>query len=101
MALKPAQVVIVLTAHDASEQHQECVLAGAVDFLSKPVDVRTLPEVCSSRSLLERLAQSEREPSPLIRSAPTIFRGGDNVRNLHNKIVGACGCAIRVRFQTA
>jgi DNA-binding response OmpR family regulator len=48
MAEHPTQVVIVLTAHDAPEQHQELVLAGAVDFLSKPVDMHALPEVCAN-----------------------------------------------------
>jgi DNA-binding response OmpR family regulator len=48
MAENPAQVVIVLTAHDAPEQHQELVLAGAMDFLSKPVDMHALPQVCAN-----------------------------------------------------
>jgi DNA-binding response OmpR family regulator len=43
----PSQLVIVLTAHDAPEQHQELVLAGAVDFLSKPIDTHLLPEACA------------------------------------------------------
>lgn len=47
MRENPSQVIIVLTAHDAPEQHQELVLAGAVDFLSKPVDTHLLPEVCA------------------------------------------------------
>jgi DNA-binding NtrC family response regulator len=48
MAEYPAQVVVVLTAHNAPEQHQELVPAGAVDFLSKPVNMHTLPEVCAN-----------------------------------------------------
>jgi len=52
MAEYPAQVVIVLTAHDAPEQHQELVLAGAVDILSKPVDMHALPEVCANACVL-------------------------------------------------
>jgi DNA-binding response OmpR family regulator len=41
------QVVVVLTAHDAPKNNQELMLAGASDFLSKPLDTRVLPEVCA------------------------------------------------------
>jgi DNA-binding response OmpR family regulator len=65
MAECPAQVVIVLTAHDAPEQHQELVLAGAVDFLSKPVDMHALPEVCANalraRQCMSNVVRSRQE----------------------------------------
>jgi len=65
MAEYPAQVVIVLTAHDAPEQHQELVLAGAVDFLSKPVDMHALPEVCANalraRQCMSNVERSRQE----------------------------------------
>ncbi len=38
----------MLTAHDALEKHQELVLAGASDFLSKPLDMHALPEACAN-----------------------------------------------------
>lgn len=44
---EPRQAVIVLTAHDAPEEHRDLMLAGAVDFLSKPVDLHMLPEICA------------------------------------------------------
>jgi DNA-binding response OmpR family regulator len=44
----PSQVVVVLTAHDAPEHHQELVLAGAADFLSKPLDLHDLPQACAN-----------------------------------------------------
>jgi DNA-binding response OmpR family regulator len=62
---RPAQIVIVLTAHDAPEQHQELVLAGAVDFLSKPVDMHALPEICASalraRQCMSNVERSRQE----------------------------------------
>jgi DNA-binding response OmpR family regulator len=65
MAEYPAQVVIVLTAHDTPEQHQELVLAGAVDFLSKPVDMHALPEVCANalraRQCMRNVERSRQE----------------------------------------
>src|SRR5579885_336079 len=44
---EPGQPVIVLTAYDAIDQHRDLMLAGAVDFLSKPVDLHVLPEICA------------------------------------------------------
>jgi DNA-binding response OmpR family regulator len=44
----PSQVVVVLTAHDAPENHQELILAGAADFLSKPLDLHGLPQACAN-----------------------------------------------------
>lgn len=49
----PHQVVIVLTAHDAPEKHRELVMAGATDFISKPVSMLSLPELCA-RALREQ-----------------------------------------------
>jgi DNA-binding response OmpR family regulator len=47
-AENPAQVVVVLTAHDDPEHHQELILAGAADFLSKPLDLHDLPQACAN-----------------------------------------------------
>jgi len=44
----PEQAIVVLTAHDAVNQCQDLVLAGALDFISKPVDLHALPELCIS-----------------------------------------------------
>jgi len=46
-AENPSQVVVILTAHDAPENHQELMLAGAADFLSKPLDLHGLPQACA------------------------------------------------------
>lgn len=43
----PQQPVIVVTAHDAIETHQELMLAGAAEFVSKPLDLHTLPQLCA------------------------------------------------------
>jgi DNA-binding NtrC family response regulator len=44
---QPDQPVIVLTAYDAPERHQELMLSGATEFLSKPNNMRELPGLCS------------------------------------------------------
>jgi DNA-binding NtrC family response regulator len=44
---RPDQPVIILTAYDAPENHQELMLSGAMEFLSKPNDMRELPGLCS------------------------------------------------------
>jgi CheY-like chemotaxis protein len=44
----PNQAIIVLTAHSAPEKHKDLVLAGASDFLPKPLDMHALPEVCAA-----------------------------------------------------
>lgn len=44
----PEQAIVVLTAHDAPEEYERLMLAGALDFLSKPIDLHALPELCSS-----------------------------------------------------
>lgn len=42
----PDQPVIILTAYDAPERHQELMLSGATEFLSKPVNLNDLPGLC-------------------------------------------------------
>ncbi len=68
---QPDQLVIVLTAYDAPERHQELMFSGATEFLSKPNNMRELPGLCSrilrdhaclqsarqARSAAERLVQ--------------------------------------------
>jgi CheY-like chemotaxis protein len=44
---RPDQPVIILTAYDAPEQHQELMLSGATEFLSKPINLHDLPGLCS------------------------------------------------------
>ena len=46
MAVKATQLVAIITAHSERKTHQELMLAGAVAFLSKPVDFRELPVFC-------------------------------------------------------
>lgn len=41
------QPVIILTAYDAAERHQELMLSGATEFLSKPNNMRDLPGLCN------------------------------------------------------
>jgi DNA-binding response OmpR family regulator len=43
----PEQPVIILTAQDTVERHRELVLAGAHQFLSKPIDLHFLAQVCA------------------------------------------------------
>jgi DNA-binding response OmpR family regulator len=58
---QPNQSVIILTAQDAAEAHQELMLLGASQFLSKPIDLHYLADACA-RALRERacLANAER-----------------------------------------
>lgn len=44
----PSQLVVILTAHDAIERHQELMLEGAVRFLAKPVDLGALLNHCAN-----------------------------------------------------
>lgn len=44
---QPDQPIIILTAYDAPERHQELMLSGATEFLSKPNNMRDLPGLCS------------------------------------------------------
>jgi DNA-binding NtrC family response regulator len=44
---QPSQPVIILTAYDALERHQELMLSGASEFLAKPNNMRDLPGLCS------------------------------------------------------
>jgi DNA-binding response OmpR family regulator len=48
------QVVVVLTAHDAPQNNQELILAGASDFLSKPLDMHALPEACANALRMQK-----------------------------------------------
>ncbi len=44
---KPTQSVIMMTAHGDAQKASELVLAGAVDFISKPFKAEQLRHVCS------------------------------------------------------
>jgi DNA-binding response OmpR family regulator len=61
LAGRPDQSVIILTAQNAPEAHQELMLSGATQFLSKPIDLHHLADACA-RALRERacLANAER-----------------------------------------
>jgi DNA-binding response OmpR family regulator len=63
LADKPNQVVIVLTAHGDTDRHQELVLAGASEFLTKPIDVHYLADVCA------RVLRESRQVSTLAKRA--------------------------------
>jgi DNA-binding response OmpR family regulator len=63
LACKPEQVVIVLTAHGDTDRHQELVLAGASEFLTKPIDVHYLAEACA------RVLRESRQVNTLARRA--------------------------------
>jgi DNA-binding response OmpR family regulator len=58
----PDQLVIVLTAQDSAERHSELVLAGAQQFLAKPIDLHFLPGVCA-RALRDRACLRNAENS--------------------------------------
>jgi DNA-binding response OmpR family regulator len=69
LRVSPHQLIIVLTAHDAPEKHQELMLAGAYEFLSKPADLHMLPELCSrvlrAHECLSNVRRSLRQESRL------------------------------------
>lgn len=56
MAEDRNQTVIVMTAFDAPERCKNLILNGASEYLSKPFDFNSLPELC--RTLLERARMS-------------------------------------------
>lgn len=76
MAERPEQVVIVLTALDAPEKHQELVLAGASDFVSKGVDMHTLPELCAgalrARQCIRNVEKSRAEATHMAELAARV-----------------------------
>jgi FixJ family two-component response regulator len=39
--------IVIITAHDSPTLREECMQAGAVDYLCKPLDIRTLIEAVS------------------------------------------------------
>jgi DNA-binding response OmpR family regulator len=63
MEINGAQPVVILTAHATPDRHQDLVLAGTVDFLSKPFRVEQLRRTCESvlryRDLMKTHAQFE------------------------------------------
>lgn len=42
MHIEPRVPAIVITAHDESDTHDQCILAGAQAFLCKPLDAKVL-----------------------------------------------------------
>lgn len=77
----PNQIVIIVTAHDAPDRHQELILAGgASDFVSKPVDTHLLPEVCAgalrAMKCLTNIEHSRAEASDMMEVA-TRLRAAD------------------------
>jgi FixJ family two-component response regulator len=43
----PRQPVIILTAYATGERHEDLMLAGASEFLEKPVELTALREACA------------------------------------------------------
>ncbi len=43
----PRQAIIVLSASTALDEYQNLMFAGALEFLSKPIDLHMLPEICA------------------------------------------------------
>jgi FixJ family two-component response regulator len=39
--------IVIITAHDSPSLREECMNAGAIAYLSKPLDIRTLIETVS------------------------------------------------------
>ena len=51
----PTTVVVAMTGHDESHLVEACMKAGAVDYLLKPFDVKTLTQVLRKAPVLHRL----------------------------------------------
>lgn len=86
----PRQVILVLTAHDAPETHEALMMAGATDFISKPLEMHALPELCARalreqsclRNVSRARVQEERanEVAARIRAANYHFARGQSGR---------------------
>lgn len=103
LAENPNQAIIILTADSSPEKHKDLVLAGAADFLPKPIDVHALPEVCVAtlrakqcmsgveRSRLD--AAHMAELSARVRAAHYLIERGQTARGsaqLRRALVTAC-----------
>lgn len=84
----PSQQVIVLTAFDSPDKHQELMLAGAAEFLGKPVDVNNLLEVCD-RILKESMVMAN------------VARHGASRREVTSRLYAANYSLERGRTQSA
>ncbi len=51
----PTTVVVAMTGHDESHLVESCLKAGAVDYLLKPFDAKTLTQVLRKAPVLHRL----------------------------------------------
>lgn len=76
----PRQAVIVLTANDALDEYRDLMLAGALDYLCKPVDMHMLPEICA-RILRQQACVASADRSARQASAVTELVG--RVRAAH------------------
>jgi DNA-binding response OmpR family regulator len=47
LSVEPDQLVVILTAYATTDRHQELMLAGASEFLSKPFSIDKLRETCA------------------------------------------------------
>jgi len=47
VSIKPDQLVVILTAYATTDRHQDLMLAGASEFLSKPFSIDQLRETCA------------------------------------------------------
>jgi len=86
LATEPTQPVVILTAYATLDRHQELMLAGASEFLSKPFDLDQLRETCarvlrhsdqlSSYAVLRREADIKHEISSRVRVADKYLQSG-------------------------
>ena len=47
ISIKPDQLIVIFTAYATTDRHQELMLAGASEFLSKPFSISKLRETCA------------------------------------------------------
>jgi DNA-binding NtrC family response regulator len=91
---QPDQPVIILTAYDALETHQELMLSGATEFLSKPNNMRDLPGLCSrilrDHALLQSAKQARSAAEQLVQLSDrlqaanyTLVRGRTGEATMH------------------
>ena len=81
---RPSQPVIILTAYDAAESHQELMLSGAQDFLAKPNNMRELPGLCSrvlrDHAALESARQARSAAEDLAQVSDRLHAVNDTLR---------------------
>jgi len=82
LADNPQQPIIIMTAHDAPETHQELMLAGAAEFISKPLDLHALPQLCA-RTLQAQACLTNAHRSSARESSLAELAGRGRAANYH------------------